>query len=231
MADPGHASYSEPHHHYESDPNRRLSQEAPHGLGETEEQHARHADIPEKKLWGMDRQTETVVFYIFFIISLCLLITAAALGSVGHSWSGPFVGVFTAFAVFHWAAWLQTAVGMCQRASWVRDEADLGTRRQFLFLAVRLNRMMLPTALVGFVVFLYAYARRWHLKDLAYWLLFLLTFIWNTVFSVMNAYNNITWESDRLEYEEGDHLYRISRLAIFGIPSPRLKEGKEEKHS
>lgn len=61
--------------------------------------------------------------------------------------------------------------------------------------------------------------RRFHLHDLVYWLLFLLTFIWNTVFSVMNAYNNITWESDRLLYEEGEQPYRLTRLAILGIPS------------
>lgn len=81
------------------------------------------------------------------------------------------------------------------------------------------------TAVIALPTFIQAYVRRESTGDLAYWLLFLLIFIWNTVFSVMNAYNNITWESDRLMYEEGaDEMpYRISRLAILGIPS----RGKE----
>jgi hypothetical protein len=55
--------------------------------------------------------------------------------------------------------------------------------------------------------------------DLSYWLLFLLLFIFNTVGCVMNAYNNITWECDRLHYEEGEPPMRYTALAIFGIPS------------
>jgi hypothetical protein len=35
----------------------------------------------------------------------------------------------------------------------------------------------------------------------------------------MNAYNNITWELDRLEFEEGQSPYRIPLLAVLGIPS------------
>jgi hypothetical protein len=86
-----------------------------------------------------------------------------------------------------------------------------------------------PTAVVGLVTFIQAYVRRATLGDLAYWLLFLLVFIFDTVFSVMNAYNNITWESDRLLYEEGDQPYRISRLAILGLPSPPKKENGKER--
>lgn len=41
----------------------------------------------------------------------------------------------------------------------------------------------------------------------------------------MNAYNNITWESDRLEYEEGHSPYGNTLLSILGIPSePRKGE-------
>lgn len=39
----------------------------------------------------------------------------------------------------------------------------------------------------------------------------------------MNAYNNITWEIDRLEYEEGSSPYGNTLLAILGIPT---KPGK-----
>lgn len=69
------------------------------------------------------------------------------------------------------------------------------------------------------MTFIVGYTQRRELKDLAYWLLFLLAFIWNTVFSVMNAYNNITWESDRLQYEENEIHFKMTRLAILGIPS------------
>lgn len=41
----------------------------------------------------------------------------------------------------------------------------------------------------------------------------------------MNAYNNITWESDRLEYEEGHSPYGNKGLMLLGIPSaPRKGE-------
>ena len=64
-----------------------------------------------------------------------------------------------------------------------------------------------------------AYTRRGHYNDLAYWLVYLLFFILNTVGCVMNAYNNITWECDRLDYEEGMSPFKHTRLAILGIPS------------
>ena len=69
-----------------------------------------------------------------------------------------------------------------------------------------------------------AYARRKNTKDLADWLLFLLFFIINTVCCVMNAYNNITWESDRLEYEEGSSPYSNTLYAILGWPSKKRKQ-------
>ena len=50
-------------------------------------------------------------------------------------------------------------------------------------------------------------------------------FIFNIVGCVMNAYNNITWESDRLEYEDGHSPYGNTLLSIIGIPSePRKGE-------
>ncbi|TKA30381.1 hypothetical protein B0A50_02608 [Salinomyces thailandicus] len=209
------------------DPIRRLSQEGPHGLGETEEQHARHAEVPHKKLFGLDVRSETIIFYCFAFPSWGLEIAAAVTGSFTRTWNYPFIGTIVPFMVFHWAAWWMTAIGMLQRASWVRDEGDLLTRREFLYLAVRLNRLQLPTAVIALATFIQAYVRRESTDDLAYWLLFLLIFIWNTVFSVMNAYNNITWESDRLSYEDGEQPYRITRLAILGIPSNPKELPKE----
>ncbi|KAK5714414.1 hypothetical protein LTR15_010596 [Elasticomyces elasticus] len=226
-------SHEHSHDHRHSsgpiDPNRRLSQEGPHGLGETEEQHALHSQLPPKNTWGLNASQESALFYFWMASSLCCLIVAAALGPYYHAWGHPFIGCMSAFMVLHWAGWLQTATGMAQRASWVRDEGDLVTRRQYLYLAVRLNRLMLPTAIVGLATFCQAYARRGQLKDLAYWLLFLIVFIWNIVFCVMNAYNNISWESSRLEYEDPDHPYRVGRLAILGLGSPHRKDGQSEK--
>jgi hypothetical protein len=48
-------------------------------------------------------------------------------------------------------------------------------------------------------------------------------FIGNIVGSVMNAYNNITWEAERLEYEEGQSPYGSTLLACLGIPSEPRK--------
>lgn len=125
------------------DPDRRLSHEGPHGWGETEDQHAHHADVAPKLHWGLGVRNETLLFYAFAVPSLGLEIAAAVCGSYYHTWGGPFIGTMTAFLVLHWAAWLQTAIGMMQRASWLRDESDLVERRQFLYLAVRLNRLMI----------------------------------------------------------------------------------------
>ena len=50
-----------------------------------------------------------------------------------------------------------------------------------------------PTALIAFCTFIPAYVQRDSLDDLPYWLIFMMIFIVDTVGSVMNAYNNITW--------------------------------------
>lgn len=75
------------------------------------------------------------------------------------------------------------------------------------------------TAIICLPTFIQAYVQRDSYDDLAYWLVFLLFFIFNTVGCVMNAYNNITWESDRLHYEEGEPPMKHTKLAILGIPS------------
>lgn len=115
----------------------------PPGLGETSEQHAAHTNIAPTQHWGLSRQSEAIMFYCVAIPSWGLEIAAAVVGSYSHTFSHSFIACMTAFLVLHWWAWLQTAVGMMQRASWVRDESDLTDRRQFLYLAVRLNRLMM----------------------------------------------------------------------------------------
>ncbi len=46
----------------------------------------------------------------------------------------------------------------------------------------------------------------------------------------MNAYNNITWESDRLAWEEGYSPYGNTLLAILGIPSEPGKGMLSSRH-
>jgi len=137
----------DPHHSTHSiGPNHHHSTDGAHGLGETEEQHALHSATPAQKTWGLNTTQETILFYFWMATSLCCLVVAAAVAPRHHTSSHPFIAMMTAFMVLHWAGWLQTATGMAQRASWVRDEGDLQTRREYLYLAVRLNRLMLVSS-------------------------------------------------------------------------------------
>lgn len=187
--------------------------------GETAEQHAEHARYETTKHWGMGRRAEIIMFYTVAILSWCFEIASCPIGAYHKTTSKAFAATAVVWLVLWFWAWIQTASLMVQRASWVRDEANLKDRKQYLFLAVRLQRLMLPTAIIAFVTFLVAYTRRHSYHDLAYWLVYLLFFIFNTVGCVMNAYNNITWECDRLNYEEGESPFKYTRLAILGIPS------------
>jgi len=131
-----------------TDLSQRLSREGERGLGETELQHAHHAHIKPKHHWGLPPYTEAALFYAFAVPSWALEIASAVIGTYYHSWTIQFAVPMSLFLAFHWAAWLQTVVGMMQRASWFRDEADLNDRRDFLYLAVRLNRLMLVSCYV-----------------------------------------------------------------------------------
>ncbi|KAI5363601.1 hypothetical protein Slin15195_G092520 [Septoria linicola] len=187
--------------------------------GETAEQHAAHAYFQPIRHWGLGRKQEAVLFYCFTVPSWIFCIISAALGSYRKTYSHAFIACATVWLVLWATAWLQTAVLMVQRASWTRDEANLKDRKQYLYLSVRLQRLMIVTAVICLPTFIQAYVQRESYHDLAYWLLFLLFFIFNTVGCVMNAYNNITWESDRLHYEEGEPPMKHTKLAILGIPS------------
>ncbi|KAK3717928.1 hypothetical protein LTR37_005354, partial [Vermiconidia calcicola] len=194
-----------------------------HGYGETLEQHQRHASIPPPNHWGLSPRPERALFYFFAFSSWVLEIAASVTGSYYSTHAKSFIPCATVFLFMSWAAWWQTVVGMMQRASWVRDESNLPDRRRYLYFAVRLQRLMLPTAFIAFVTFVVAYVRRENTHDVGNWLLFLLVFIFNIVGCVMNAYNNITWESDRLEYEEGSSPYGNTLLSVVGIPSAPSK--------
>lgn len=119
-----------------------VPREMHHGYGETYEQHMAHDETDEVKHWGLSNGLEERLFYILVVPAWAFEIASGILGSYFESDSPYFIPTVTVFLVFHWAAWLQTVVGMLQRASWVRDESNLPDRRRFLYLAVRLNRLM-----------------------------------------------------------------------------------------
>lgn len=118
-------------------------QELGHGYGETLEQHQAHQNISPPRHFGLSEKGETILFYSFAISSWCLEIVSCILGSYFRTWDHRFIATVTPFMFLSWAAWWQTAVGMMQRASWVRDESNLPDRRRYLYFAVRLNRLML----------------------------------------------------------------------------------------
>jgi hypothetical protein len=93
--------------------------------------------------WGLHRKNETLLFYGLAIPSLAFEIAAAVIGAYMRSESSAFIACITIFFALHWAAWLQTAFAMMQRSSWRRDEEAVEERVQFLWFAVRLQRMML----------------------------------------------------------------------------------------
>jgi hypothetical protein len=93
--------------------------------------------------WGLHRKNETLLFYGMIIPCWAVEIAAAAMGPYLRSGSPAFIACITVFFVLHWAAWFQTAFAMMQRSSWRRDEEAVEERVQFLWFAVRLQRMML----------------------------------------------------------------------------------------
>ena len=101
-----------------------------HGYGETMDQHLAHSDSAEPAHWGLSVPLEERLFYIFAVPSWAFEIVAGIIGSYYSSKHPAFIALVTIFLVLHWSAWLQTVVGMLQRASWVRDESNLPDRRR-----------------------------------------------------------------------------------------------------
>jgi len=114
-----------------------------HGYGETPEQHARHAAPPQEKHFGLPPYSEAALFYVWAILSWGFEIAASVTGSYYSTGDHRFIATATVCMFCSWAAWWQTAIQMMQRASWVRDESNLTDRRRYLYLAVRLTRLML----------------------------------------------------------------------------------------
>lgn len=111
-------------------------------LDETEEVQPASYYLALKIHWGLPRIVELTVFYNLAVLGWICLIAAAAVGSYRHTRSHAFIATMTAAMALHWAAWIQTAFAMVQRASWRREET-LPERVQFLFFAIRLQRLMI----------------------------------------------------------------------------------------
>ena len=86
---------------------------------------------------------EERVFYGLAVPSCVIEIASGIVGSIFETQFSGFITLLTVFLVLNALAWLLTVLGMVQRSSWVRDEGCLPERRRFLYLAVRLNRLML----------------------------------------------------------------------------------------
>lgn len=148
--DRGHSlppSVRSAHSPAETNPNMAFDHPRPedmhHGYGETVEQHLAHSSSETQPHFGLAFGREERLFYILAAPSWAFEIVAGIIGSYFSSHHPAFIALVTVWQVLHWAAWLQTATGMMQRASWVRDESNLPDRRRYLHLAVRLNRLML----------------------------------------------------------------------------------------
>jgi hypothetical protein len=111
--------------------------------GETAEQHAAHAYYAPIRHWGLGRKHENALFYLFAVPSWCVAIATAVTGRATGTGSAAFAATAAVWLVLWATAWLQTAVLMVQRASWTRDEANLKDRKQYLYLSVRLQRLMI----------------------------------------------------------------------------------------
>ena len=88
-----------------------------------------------------------------------------------------------------------------------------------------------PTALISMVTWAIAYRYRDKASSPAYWIIFLVVWISNTLFSLMNVSNNISWESDLLaqiapEYPQGSFW-----LAVLGIRSMCLAKHKHHDNA
>lgn len=188
------------------------------------------AAIPGKSPWSLlSPKSEYIMFYTLAFASWSLEICAAATGSHYGGASNPFIGTVTAFLCVHFAAFLQTVWAM---ATAVRGTVE--ERVAYLKLAIRLQRLLgvsvkelhsyfLPhtdtfcqmAAIIGLVTWAVAYRFRGNASSSAYWIIFLVVWIANTVSFLMNAYNNTSWESDVLAEMAPDK--KVGRFPSLGV--------------
>lgn len=137
----------EPEEHELAGYQRKSRSPSYEGFKRLEEPPSKHAEhyLAVKQHWGLPRLGELIIFYNLAVLGWLCLIAAAVIGSYKHTRSPPFIATITAAWVFHWAAWCQTVFSMLQRASWRREET-LVERVQFLFFAIRLQRLMIVSS-------------------------------------------------------------------------------------
>ncbi|KIW32878.1 uncharacterized protein PV07_04391 [Cladophialophora immunda] len=170
--------------------------------------------LPFRTGGPLARIEEYTIFYFLAICSWCLEIAAACLGSLYGAQSHAFIGTITPFLAMHWMAFLQTC--------WMMATAPRNTiadRMAYLNLACRFQRLCAPTALIGMVTWAVAYRFRGKASSQAYWIIFLIVWILETVVCIMNVYNNISWESDLLYQLAPDEPQGNFWLAVLGVRS------------
>ncbi|KAH0831623.1 hypothetical protein AYO21_01821 [Fonsecaea monophora] len=170
--------------------------------------------LPFRTGGSLARIEEYTIFYFLAICSWCLEIVAACLGSLYGGESHPFIGTVTPFLALHWMAFLQTC--------WMMATAPRNTiadRMAYLNLACRFQRLCAPTAVIGMVTWAVAYRFRGKASSSAYWIIFLVVWISETVVCIMNVYNNISWESDLLYQLAPDEPQGNFWLAVLGLRS------------
>ncbi|EXJ96512.1 hypothetical protein A1O1_01638 [Capronia coronata CBS 617.96] len=185
--------------------------------------------LPFRTGGRLRRNQEYLIFYFFAISSWCLEIAAACLGSLDGAQSHYFIATISPFMATHWMAFLQTC--------WMMATAPRSTvphRIAYLNLACRFQRLCAPTALIGMITWAIGYRYRYKASSQAYWIIWLVVWIVDTVVCIMNVYNNISWESDLL-YQIAPHYHQGNFwLGVLGIRDicrakydPYEKEGIE----
>lgn len=76
-----------------------------------------------------------------------------------------------------------------------------------------------PSALIGMITWAIAYSYRKEASSVAYWIIFLALWIFDTCACIMNVYNNISWETDVLYEMAPDKVphggkWRVHSLGI-----------------
>ncbi|KAL2421334.1 hypothetical protein ABEF95_016542 [Exophiala dermatitidis] len=170
--------------------------------------------LPFRTGGRLSRTQEHVIFYFMAISSLGLEIAAACLGSLYGAQSHYFIATVTPFLALHWMAFFQN--------SWLMATAErsaIADRIDYLNLACRFERLCVPTAITGMVTWAVAYRFRFKASSQAYWIIWLVVWIVDTVACIMNVYNNISWESDLL-YQIAPHYPQGNFwLGVLGIRS------------
>ncbi|KAL6247168.1 hypothetical protein RBB50_005511 [Rhinocladiella similis] len=182
--------------------------------------------LPFRTGGPLARNQEYLIFYFLTVSSWGLQIASACLGSLYGAQSHYFIATVSPFLATHWMAFLQTC--------WLMATASRNTvadRVAYLNLACRFQRLCAPTALIGMITWAVGYRFRGKASSQAYWIIWLVVWILETVMCIMNVYNNVNWESDLLyqiapDYPQGN--YWLGILGIRTICRTKYKNPKDD---